>query len=319
MENLPQKSVLQQTFDRLKGRVHHTPIFRSSQLNGISRAEMIFKAENLQRMGAFKMRGALNAILSLSEVERTKGVVTHSSGNFAQAVALASRLTGIQAYIVMPENAPVVKQNAVAGYGGMIFPSGNSPAERENRAEEIKEETGATFLHPSNQIEVILGNSTAAIEFIDDNPEMDFLVVPVGGGGLIAGTALAAHYFGKDIQVFGAEPSGADDAFRSLREGFIVPSENPETICDGLRTELGDVNFPIIRTLVTDILRVNDIVTLQAQKLIMERMKLVVEPSAAITLGAVLSYPELFAGKRVGLLLSGGNVDLSLMFPSTGS
>lgn len=316
MPNLPQKSDLQQTFARLKGRVHRTPIFRSSQLDGISGADLAFKAENLQRMGAFKMRGALNAILSLTEEERNKGVVTHSSGNFAQAVALASRLTGIQAYIVMPENAPVVKQNAVAGYGGKIFPGGNSLADREKRAEELMEETGANFLHPSNQIEVILGNSTAAIEFIDENPGIDYLVVPVGGGGLIAGTALAAHYFGKDIQVLGAEPSGADDAYRSLREGFIVPSENPDTICDGLRTELGDVNFPIIRTLVTDILRVDDIVTLQAQKLIMERMKLVVEPSAAITLGAVLSYPELFARKRVGLILSGGNVDLSPLFPA---
>ncbi len=304
---------LQQLIDartRIAHLVHRTPILTSRLLDAMSGATLFFKCENFQRMGAFKMRGAANAILALSGEERARGVVTHSSGNFAQALALAGQSTGTTAYLVMPENAPAVKKAAVKDYGGVIITSGNSPAERAAKAEEVRRETRATFIHPSNDLHVILGNSTAAQELLEDIPDLDILIAPVGGGGLIAGTSLAAHYLAPDCAVIGAEPAGADDAFRSLRDGTIYPSEHPKTICDGLRTNLGDVNFPIIRQFVKAILLTEDRDTISAMKLLFERMKIVVEPSAAITLAAVLTSPGQFNGKKVGLILSGGNVDV---------
>lgn len=291
--------------------IHRTPVMTSRLLDRIAGAELYFKCENLQRMGAFKMRGASYAIARLSAEERARGVITHSSGNFAQALSLAARDTGTQAWIVMPRNAPDVKKAAVRDYGGTIVESGNSPAEREAMAGQQQQSTGATFIHPSNDLQVILGNATAAHELIEDVTNLDVIVAPVGGGGLIAGTALAANALDSGIKVIGAEPSGADDAFRSLRDGVIHLSEHPATICDGLRTNLGDVNFPIIRSLVKEILTVDDNDTIAAMKLIFERMKIVVEPSSAITLAAVLAHPDRFSGKSVGLILSGGNVDLA--------
>jgi threonine dehydratase len=260
------------------------------------------------------MRGATNAILSLPEERRKKGIVTHSSGNFAQAVALACRLTGTQAHIVMPENTPMVKRAAVEEYGANIITSGNTPRQREEKADQVCLETGGTFVHPSDQVEVILGNATAARELLEEQPDLQCLVVPVGGGGLIAGSALAAHIFGSQVSVIGAEPTGADDAVRSLRDGRIYPSDHPDTICDGLRTNLGEVNFPVIREYVEEILPINDHDTIRAMRLIFERMKIVVEPSAAIALAAVMEYGQKFGGKRVGILLSGGNVDMSRWF-----
>lgn len=307
---IPDKRLLEEAFARLKGHIHHTPVLRSRQIDELCGAQLYFKCENFQQMGAFKMRGALNAILSLSDKERSKGVVTHSSGNFAQAVALAASKTNTAAHIVMPENAPSVKVAAVRGYGGVIYQSGNSPSDREEMARQVMAKTGASFIHPSNQLEVILGNSTASIELLDSHPDLEIIVAPVGGGGLIAGTALAAKYFSQDCQVFGAEPTGAGDAYMSIREGRIVPSVSPDTICDGLRTQLGDINFPIIQSEVTDILLVEDRVTIEALKLLLTRMKIVTEPSAAITLGAILSHKAVFAGKKVGIIISGGNVEL---------
>jgi threonine dehydratase len=211
----------------------------------------------------------------------------------------------------MPENAPSVKKAAVRDYGGTIIESKNSPAERESKAKAVQKEKGATFIHPSNNLQVILGNATAAAELLDELPDLEIIVAPVGGGGLIAGTALAAHYLSSGAVVIGAEPASADDAFRSLRDGVIYPSENPQTICDGLRTNLGDVNFPIIQDLVSQILLVEDTETISAMRLIYERLKIVVEPSSAIVLAAVLANQDLFAEKKIGLILSGGNVDLS--------
>jgi threonine dehydratase len=306
---LPKASLLLEARHRISSFVHHTPVMQSRLLNEISGATLYFKCENFQRMGAFKMRGAANAILSLSPDEQARGVLTHSSGNFAQALSLASKQIGVPAHIVMPQNTPAVKKAAVKDYGGRIIESGNSPQEREAKAEEIRLHTGATFVHPSNDLQVILGNSTAAQELVEDVNDLDFILAPVGGGGLIAGTALAAHAL-STAKVIGAEPSGADDAYRSLRDGVIYPSENPDTICDGLRTNLGDVNFPILQNLLHKIIRVDDKDTVHAMRLIYERMKIVVEPSAAIVLAAVLMNPEIFSGKRVGLILSGGNVDV---------
>ena len=309
--DFPTSQDLTAAASRIGEYIHRTPVLSSRLIDEIAGASLHFKCENMQRMGAFKMRGATNAILSLDDSARAAGVVTHSSGNFAQALSLSSLLTGTTAHIVMPKNAPSVKKAAVAGYQGNIIESESTPQAREKKAEEVREETGATFIHPSDDLDVIMGNSTAAQELIADVPDLDIIIAPVGGGGLIAGTALAAHYFGNNIQVIGAEPSGADDAFRSLRDGKIYPSVNPDTVCDGLRTNLGQWNFPIIQEHLEEIILVDDEDTIRAMKLIWERMKIVVEPSSAITLAAVLNNPEKFNNKRIGLILSGGNVDFA--------
>ena len=305
----PTRDELIRAKERIALFTHRTPVLSSRLINEMAGAEVFFKCENFQRMGAFKMRGASNAILSLTEDERSAGVVTHSSGNFAQALSLSAQLIGCPAHIVMPENAPAVKKRAVRGYEGRIIESESTPVARENMAKQVVGETGGTFIHPSDDLDVICGNATAAMELIEDYPDLDVIIPPVGGGGLIAGTALAARYFSPDTSVMGAEPSGADDAYRSLRDGMIYPSENPQTICDGLRTYLGEWNFPIIRKYVKEIIRVDDSDTIKALKIIYERMKIIVEPSCSIVLAAVLTNPDKFRGKRIGLIMSGGNVD----------
>ena len=308
---IPAKEELRAAQRRVADFVHVTPVITSRLIDEMAGCQLYFKCENFQRMGAFKMRGASNAILSLSDEQRSKGIVTHSSGNFAQAVALSSKLIGCPANIVMPSNAPQVKRDAVAGYDGKIITSESTPVAREQKAEEVVEETGGTFVHPSDDMAVILGNSTAAQELINDQDDLDVIIAPVGGGGLIAGTCLAAHHFSPSTVVIGAEPSGADDAFRSMRDGTIHPSVNPDTICDGLRTNLGRWNFPILLELLSEIVRVDDEDTIRAMRLIYERMKIVVEPSSAITLAAVMTNRDKFSGKKVGLILSGGNVDFT--------
>ncbi len=296
--------------ERIGAHVHRTPVLTSKQLDEVSTAQLFFKCENFQRMGAFKMRGAANAVFSLTEAEQQRGVVTHSSGNFAQAVSLSAKTAGIPAYIVMPETAPLVKQTAVKGYGGQITICPATLKDRESNAEAIQKEKGATFLHPSNQEEVILGNATAAMELLEDHPDLDYILTPVGGGGLLAGTALAAHYFGQGCKTIGGEPFEVDDAYRSLQSGKIEKNASANTIADGLRTELGDINFPIIKEYVDQIIRVEEDEIVQAMRLIWERMKIIIEPSCAVPFAAVLREKELFKGKRVGIILSGGNVDL---------
>lgn len=304
------KKTLIQIHTRIKPFIHRTPVLTSQLLNDMSGANVFFKCENFQKMGAFKMRGAANAILSLSEAERQKGVVTHSSGNFAQAVALAAKQLGVKAYIVMPENAPQVKKNAVRAYGGEIIESESTPAAREAMADKIQKETGATFLHPSNQDEVIYGNATAAMELLEDHPDLDVIMAPVGGGGLIAGTALAAYYFSKNCKVIGGEPAKADDAYRSLNSGKIELNETVNTIADGLRTNLGDRNFPIIQKHVEKIIRVEEDEIINAMRLIWERMKIIIEPSCAVPFAALLKEKHQFKNKNIGIILSGGNVDV---------
>lgn len=297
--------------NRIKPFIHKTPVMHSGLLNEMAGAEVFFKCENFQKMGAFKMRGAASAITQLTADEKSRGVVTHSSGNFAQAVSLAARNLGIRAYIVMPENAPQVKKDAVAGYEGQIIECASTIHSREEEAARIVKEKGAIFLHPSNQLSVIVGQGTAAIELLDDHDDLDFIVVPVGGGGLIAGTALAAHYFAPECEVIGAEPFEVDDAFRSLEKGEIVFNETTNTIADGLRTHLGDINFPIIQKYVKRIIRVEEAEIVSAMRLIWERMKIVVEPSSAVAFAAILREKKFFENKQVGVVLSGGNVDLS--------
>ncbi|GGW83974.1 pyridoxal-phosphate dependent enzyme [Salegentibacter mishustinae] len=291
--------------------IKRTPIMRSRLLNGLAETEVYFKCENFQRMGAFKMRGATAAILALSAEERAKGVVTHSSGNFAQAVSLSAKSLGIPAYIVMPSSAPQVKKDAVKTYGGQITECEPTIKAREAAAAKIEEETGATFLHPSNDLNVIYGQGTAAKEFLEDFPELDVIITPVGGGGLLAGTALAVDFYAEKCKTIGAEPFEVDDAYRSLESGKIEFNKTTNTIADGLKTNLGDKNFPIIKDKVSEIIRVEEEEIITAMKLIWERMKIVVEPSAAVAFAAVLREKEKFHGKRVGIIISGGNVDLS--------
>jgi len=304
------KQILIQTHDRIKPFIHKTPVLSSSLINEMVGADIVFKCENFQKMGAFKMRGAANAILSLSEEERQRGVVTHSSGNFAQAVSLAAQKLEVKAYIVMPENAPQVKKDGVKTYAGEIIECESTPQAREATANKIKEEKGASFLHPSNQDEVIYGNSTAAMELLEEYPELDVILTPVGGGGLIAGTALAAHHFSEKCKVIGGEPMEADDAYRSLISGRIETNDTFHTVADGLRTHLGDRNFPIIQKHVEKIIRVEEDEIVNAMQLIWERMKIIIEPSCAVPFAAVLKNKKEFKNKNVGIILSGGNVDV---------
>jgi len=306
----PSKEEVIAVYHRVSPFVHKTPVLTSNLLNGLAEAELYFKCENFQKMGAFKMRGAINAIQQLSEDQKNDGVVTHSSGNFAQALSLAAKNLGVKAYIVMPSNAPQVKKKAVKGYGGIITESQPTLAAREREANRIQSETGARFIHPSNNIDVILGQGTAAMELLQEHSDLDYILTPVGGGGLIAGTALAAHYMTSTCKVIGGEPFEADDAWRSLQTGKIETNETTNTIADGLRTNLGDQNFPIIKELVGEIIRVEETEITAAMRLIWERMKIVVEPSSAVPLAAVLKRIDFFRNKKIGIIISGGNVDL---------
>jgi len=296
--------------DRVRPYVHRTPVLTSTLLNELSGSQLYFKCENFQKMGAFKMRGAVNAIQQLSEVQKQAGVVTHSSGNFAQAVSLAARILGVKAYIVMPNNAPSVKKAAVKDYGGIITECAPTLEAREATSQQIVQETGATFLHPSNDLNVILGNATATAELLKDYSDLDYVFAPIGGGGLIAGTALSAHHFAERCQVIGGEPLEADDAFRSLQSGIIETNNTTATIADGLRTQLGDINFPIIKALVPEIIRVEEDEIVEAMRLIWERLKIVIEPSSAVPVAALLREKHRFQNKKIGIIVSGGNIDV---------
>lgn len=289
---------------------HRTPVLTSTILNDMAGCQLFFKCENFQKMGAFKMRGAVHALSHLSATEKMKGVITHSSGNFAQALSLSAKLMEISATIVMPSNAPKVKMEAVKYYGGRIIISGPSPQEREQKLAEVQANGGQTFIHPSNQLNVILGNATSCYELLEDHPDLNAVVSPIGGGGLGAGTTLSAHYFGENCSTYGAEPAGADDAYHSLRDNKIYLSKSPDTIADGLRTNLGDINFPILKKYLSEILLVTDDEIRAAMKLIFQYLKIVIEPSSATVLAAILKNKSRFSGQKVGLIISGGNVDL---------
>jgi threonine dehydratase len=308
---IPTQKDVEAAYLRVRSFVHRTPVLSSTLLNELAGAEILFKCENFQKMGAFKMRGAVNAIQQLSEEQKQAGVVTHSSGNFGQAVSLAARSLGVKAYIVMPENTTTVKRDAVKGYGGIIVPCESTLEARESESERIQKETGAIFLHPSNNIDVILGNATVALELLEDHPNLDIIFTPVGGGGLIAGTALAAEYFGTNCEVIGGEPFEVDDAYRSLQSGKIETNKTTNTVADGLRTNLGDKNFPIIKEMVTEIIRVEENEIVDALRLIWERLKIIIEPSSAVPVAALLREKLKFQNKKIGIIISGGNVDLS--------
>ncbi len=308
-----QYAELKKIHEKIKPYIHRTPVMTSTTFNDLCGCSAYFKCENFQRMGAFKMRGALNAILSLPESDRAQGVVTHSSGNFAQAVSLSARIIGIPAVVIMPSTAASVKKDAVRNYGARIIECEPTLEAREKAVGEYKKHSGAAVLHPSNQKAVIDGNSSACLELLEEVPDLDAIIVPVGGGGLLAGTALAAKAIRKNIDVFAGEPSGADDAYRSLKKGIIQPSINPNTVADGLRTQLGTNNFPIIQKYVTEIIRVQDSEIIFAMRWVWERMKIIIEASSAVAAAAVLKEPLYFKGKKTGIIISGGNVDLSAL------
>lgn len=296
--------------ERIKPFIHKTPVLTSQTINKLTGAEVFFKCENFQKIGAFKIRGGMNSVLSLSKEKQQNGIATHSSGNHAQAIALAAREVGTKAYIVMPETSPKVKVDAVRGYGAEIFFCEPTQQAREKLLNEVVERTGAEFIHPYNDHRVITGQATAAKELIEEIPSLDCIIAPVGGGGLLSGTALSAHYFSPNTNVYAAEPEGAADAVLSFKNDKIEKAPFVKTIADGLLTTLGDKTFPIIKQYVKDILTVSDEEIIAAMKLVYERMKLVIEPSGAVTLAAVLKNKDLFTGKRVGVIFSGGNVEL---------
>ncbi|NCT66691.1 MAG: pyridoxal-phosphate dependent enzyme [Rhodanobacteraceae bacterium] len=298
---------------RIAPHAQRTPVLRSSSLDALASAQLYFKCENLQRVGAFKFRGACNAVWSLSDAEAARGVVTHSSGNHGAALALAARTRGIPAHVVVPEGAVKSKLAAIEAFGAMLHRCAPTIAAREAAAEQVRVATGATLVHPYTDPRVIAGQGTAALELLHETGPLDALVAPIGGGGLIGGSAIVARRLHPGMAVHAAEPLGAADAAESLRRGERVTDIVPDTLCDGLRGTIGPINFDLLRAHAVEVLTVADADTVAAMRLIFERLKLVVEPSSAIALAAVLNNPARFAGHRVGLILSGGNVDLDAL------
>ncbi|MBT2749248.1 MULTISPECIES: pyridoxal-phosphate dependent enzyme [unclassified Lysobacter] len=297
---------------RIAPHAHATPVMRSRVIDEAAGCELHFKCENLQRGGAFKFRGACNAVFSLSDEEVARGIVTQSSGNHGGAIALAARLRGGRATVVAPHNTPKVKLAAIRAYGADIVHCEPEQSARDAATAQVLARTGGVLVHPFNDARVIAGQGTATLELLASAPQLDTVIAPVSGGGLLSGTAIAAHGHDPSIAVYGAEPEGARDAHDSLHEGRRITGRKTDTICDGLRAELGTLTFPILRSHLRDICLVDDRQVVAAMRLIWERMKLVVEPSGAVPLAVVLAYPALFAGRRVGLIVSGGNVDLDL-------
>jgi len=308
--NIPTYKQVDKAHIRVRQYAHRTPILSSTSINRITGAKLLFKCENFQKVGAFKFRGAINAVMSLSDGAAGRGVATHSSGNHAAALALAARKRGIDAYVVMPENAPDIKKKAVAGYGATIYFCKPTLKARESALAEVIAETGATEIHPYDNSDVISGQGTAAKELLEDEGDLDLVLAPVGGGGLLAGSALSVSHLSPGTKLIGCEPEGADDAYRSFLKGEIVPSNNPKTIADGLLTSLGNRNFAIIKEKVEQIVTVSEDSIVEAMRLVWERMKIVIEPSSAVPLGAILEGKIDPRNQKIGIIISGGNLDL---------
>jgi threonine dehydratase len=309
---VPTKAIIEEARTRIAPYTIHTPVLTSAGIDRIVGCKVYFKCENLQKIGAFKARGAMNAVLNVRPDDLRRGVATHSSGNHAQALARAAHTLGIPAFIVMPHTAPTIKQNGVHAYGGEIFFCEPTLAAREETLAEVVKKTGAKEIHPFNNFDVIAGQATAAAELLE-TCELDFILTPVGGGGLLSGTALAARYFAPQTKVIAGEPAGADDAYRSMQSGNIETSQ-ANSIADGLLTSLGDKTFSIIRENVSRVITVSDQAIISAMHLVWEKLKMIIEPSAAVPVAALLKSAADFSGKRVGIILSGGNVDLSRAF-----
>ena len=297
--------------DRIRSFIHRTPILTNKSLNELSGASLYFKCENFQKVGAFKIRGATNTVEQLTQAEIEKGVVTTSSGNHGAALSMAVTRRGGGTKVVMPNNTPKIKINNVERNGGEVVWCEPEQSSRESVLADLVEQTGAIVVHPYNDERIVAGQGTCAKELMEDEPNLDMIVCPVSGGGLLSGTLLAAKGMKPEIMVYGAEPSEADDAYRSLKSGKIETNKSIDTVCDGLRAQLGNVPFPIIQEFVDGIITVTETEIIEAMKMVWERMKIIAEPSSVITLGALLKSKDKFSGKKVGLILSGGNVDLN--------
>jgi threonine dehydratase len=307
----PNKQNIIDAHERIKNQIHRTPILTSHSLNEIFECRLFFKCENFQKIGAFKFRGASNAILTLSEDKLINGVATHSSGNHAAALALAAKIKNLPSYIVMPHTAPEIKKKAVAGYGAKIIFSEPLLQSRLETLNKVVNDTGAVVIPPFDDYAVIEGQATCAKEIFEELRDLDFIIAPVGGGGLLSGTCLSTKYFSPSTKIIGAEPKGADDAFRSLRDNVIYPSNSPQTICDGLLTSLSEKTFGIIKNNVDEIITVDENSIVDSMKMIWERMKIIIEPSSAVVLAVVSENKNKFKNKNTALILSGGNVDLN--------
>lgn len=310
MDTIPSLSDIKRAHQRISKVILETPVMTSNGIDEMAGCNIYFKCENFQKVGAFKMRGASNMIFGYRPEDRVKGFATHSSGNHAQAVAHAASLSGNKAYIVMPKNSTSVKIEATKYYGGEVILCDNSEEARIKACNEVIERTGAVFVPPFDDYRIIAGQATAAKELIEEVEILDFIMTPVGGGGLAAGTALAARYLDPNIEVILGEPEKADDTYQSLKAGKIKPVKNPDTIADGLKVTIGERNFDIIKREVKDVLTVSEEEIISAMRIIWERMKVIIEPSCAVPFAALLKNKERFAGKNVGIILTGGNVDL---------
>lgn len=310
---IPDAGTLLSAAERIRPYIHRTPLLSSEYFNQLCGRQLHFKCENFQKAGAFKSRGACNAVFSLSEEEVKAGVATHSSGNHAQALARAAALRGIRSFIVMPENSSRVKVEAVRAYGGEIYFCAPTLQAREETLAAVVAQTGAREIHPYNNYEIIAGQATAAFEVFESLPDTELLLVPVGGGGLLSGTLLSALHFGKSCAVIAVEPEQANDAFLSFQSGSFIPSVNPDTIADGLRTSLGSLTWPILQSYVSSVVTVTESGIIHAMKLVWERMKIIIEPSSAVVLAALLEDKIPVQYQQIVLILSGGNVDLSAL------
>ncbi len=309
-KSIPELNDVTRAYFIVKKYANRTPVLHSQSVNSILDSSLFLKCENFQKVGAFKFRGASNAVFSLTDDEARHGVTTHSSGNHAAALALAASMRGVPSYIVMPDNAPAIKKKAVEGYGAKITLCPPTQKDRELMQAKIQQETGAAFIHPYNNFKVICGQGTASLELLEEIPDLDIVIAPVGGGGLLSGTLTFVKGFNPNIKVYGAEPINADDAYRSLRDRIIYPSESPKTIADGLLTSLCELTYKIISTKCDGILTVSEKGIVDAMRLIWERMKIIIEPSSAVPIAAIMEHPQYFKGKKVGIIISGGNVDL---------
>ncbi|MCP4728063.1 MAG: pyridoxal-phosphate dependent enzyme [bacterium] len=313
MDNVPDKTTIEKAYERVNTIVNRTPVFTNNTFNEMFGVEAFFKCENLQKVGAFKFRGACNTVMQLTDKQAANGVVTHSSGNHAAALSLAAKKRGIPAYIVMPETAPKVKIESVKNYGGQITFCKPTLEARVTTADRIIEETGGILIHPYDDYRIIAGAATAALELFEEVEGMDYLLAPIGGGGLISGSALSAHYFSPGTKTVACEPENADDAFLSFQKGEIVTINNPNTIADGLRTMLSDKTFDVVQRFVDRIVTVSEEEIICSMRFVWERMKLIIEPSSAVPVAAVMFNKIDFTGSRVGIILSGGNVDLATL------
>lgn len=311
LTTVPTLSDIKRAHQRIVKYILKTPVITSKNIDEIADCQIFFKCENFQKVGAFKMRGASNAIFSYKPEERTNGFACHSSGNHGQAVALAAKLAGSKAYVVMPKNSSQVKIKAVEGYGAEVILCEPNDQSRDEACQGVIDRTGAILIHPFNDYNIIAGQGTAAKELLEEIDDLDAIIIPVGGGGLACGTALMAHSLDPKIDIYLGEPREVDDAYQSLKAGKIIPNTTSDTIADGLKTTIGERNFDILKEHVKDVLVVTEEEIVQAMKLIWERMKIVIEPSAAVPFAGLLKNKDLFQGKRVGIILTGGNVDLS--------